>query len=41
MAQRGNDDRVYIDWHDSKVVCHIGPGDEGEPVITICYPEEL
>jgi len=24
-----------------RVVLHVGPGDQGEPVLTLCLPEDL
>jgi hypothetical protein len=39
-------DRVYFELHlphrdARRVVLHVGPGDAGEPVLTLCEPSEL
>lgn len=40
-ASDKKDDRVYQNVKGEKVVLHIGPGDEGEPVLTLCHLSEL
>ena len=40
-ASNKKDDRVYQNVKGEKVVLHIGPGDEGEPVLTLCHLSEL
>ena len=34
-------DRLFTKVDGEDVVLHIGPGDEGEPVLTLCYSVDL